>query len=205
MMKNSMFRAFVRYGAGMAALAIASVATPAAAEGQKARTVWNPQDPVAEIQAGKRVCEGNRQQSLCVTWFRITGELFLNYVGRAESGIGRNVNIVRILVSTPEGLVMRNEAGQTIQVLGHVTDTENGPARWTSGLAGVPAAFMNGGLGSIVNATLGGCGGGSCGGGAVAMVFNSATANSAVNAALGGCTSNSCLTAPTLPPGHTQD
>lgn len=189
--------------------AFAEVDPRSVSRGKPGRVYWNVSDVGTMgslLRQGAQVCEGTKMQGTCITFSRILGEMTITNVGRQIAGLGANFHSFRVIRATSQGEAIFDEKGNYVTLVADVAKAENAAARWTTGLAAVPAAFANGGLSSLVCVTFGSCGG-SGGGGSVSYAIAGADANALVNAALGGnggggCGSGTC---PTAPPSHSQN
>lgn len=189
--------------------AFAEVDPRSVSRGKPGRIYWNINDIQTMgslLRQGGQICEGTKMQGTCITFSRMLGEMTITNVGRQIAGLGANFHSFRVIRATSNGEAIFDEKGNYITLVADVAKAENAAARWTTGLAAVPAAFANGGLSSLVCVTFGSCGSNG-GGGSVSYAISGSEANSFLQAALGGaggtCGSGTCP--PTAPPTHSQN
>jgi hypothetical protein len=189
------------FGAAVLALSISSPVL--ADEGDAGEVHWNPaaESVSAILLRGDTVCDGSQWVYSCYGFMGVTGELLIQYVARQRRGVGVNYTTVRLVAATPDGIVVRDEAGDVVTNLSQTAATENGRARiynvFSSLLNGMGAAAVQGAF-----CTLNDCGGG--GAGSVSYAISGAEASAVLEGIFqggNGCATGTCAYNPT----HTQN
>jgi hypothetical protein len=165
--------------------------------GKPADRVWmNGADRNLIVEAfltGRNPCVGSSAQHTCYVFSPVTDELFMQQVSRPK-GLGKNLVVNTILQLTPEGMVMRNEAGVILARFQVGSEQQNAAAIWNTGLSNVPAAMANG-MGAGLVCSIAGCNNNG-GGGSISYAIAGSEANALVEMMTnsGGCGSAPCGT-----------
>lgn len=199
------------FSAAMAVLVMAAGLFSSPAVARDNSRVWNldPESAQVALSEGKRVCYGDEQkkkQSDCMVWNRFTNMLLVSSVIRVD-GIGKNAGVAMGFATDGVGQPIRDASGAPKMLFAHVSESSNGPAIVTQGLANIPAAMLNGVGAAAINAAFPACSGNCGGGGSVSYAISGSEANSFLQAALqgGGCTTGTCGSTTPTNPNHTQN
>jgi hypothetical protein len=189
-------------------------ASPALAdEGDEGRRVWvtatSAEDANTQILAiivrGDEACFGSPRNHVCYGFNPVTRELRLQEVMRPR-GVSKNIHLATVIQLDSGLVVQRNEAGVVVARFQMGTEQMNGTAMLVQGLTSMLPAATNGLLPSLVQATIGPCANGSCGGGggATAISISDSAAQTLFQGVIGGgCSTGTCGTTPAS--GHTDD
>lgn len=181
--------------------------TPAFADkGKPSERVWMSGSDLPAITvallAGSEVCVGSKRNHGCSRINLFTGEALIQDVSR-PIGANQNVVVNSIVAMTPEGVVIRNEAGIVLARYGTGSQTANWQATMQSAFPAAIGGLTNGLGAAVVQAVANPCGSGNCGGGgATAISISDSAAQSIANTIVqgaAGCGSGPCA-APTTHP-----
>ncbi len=180
------------------AMLVGGFSAPAFADrGKPAERVWmsgqSLADITSELRLGSEVCVGSKKNHACSRINPFTGEALIMDVSRPV-GANKNVVVNTIVATTPEGVVLRNEAG--VVLARFQVGSEN--ANWQATLqSAFPAAIggITNGLGASVVQALACCGNTAA---PTAIAISDSAAQSIANTLIqgvggvGSCGSGSC-------------
>ena len=193
--------------AAMAMLVGSFSSTPAFADrGKPAERVWMSGSSLeaitAELQAGSEVCVGTKKNHACSRINPFTSEALIQDVSR-PIGANKNVVVNTIVALTPEGVVLRSEAGVVLARFQVGSENANWQATMQQMVGNILPAAFNGVGAATVQAIANPCGSGNCGGGGpTAIAISDAAAQSIANTLVqgaAGCGSSPCVAPSTHP------
>ena len=174
----------------------------------KGRTVWmsggSGEEILTRLQTGETVCVGNKKPlGTCMSLNGYLGEVTIQTISRPP-GLNKNVTIITIAAVSPTGTIVRNDAGVILARFQVGSEQQNAAAIWTTAIANILPAAMNGIGAAGIQAAFPACGRGGCGGGgSVAYAISGSEANAVLQGAFGGgCSTGTCATPAPAPKPH---
>lgn len=176
--------------------------------GKPAERVWmsgaSQADIIAELRSGSEVCVGSKRNHGCARANPFTGEAFLQDVSVPRNA-NKNVVVNTIVSTTPEGVVLRNEAGVVLARFQVGSENANWQATLQSAFPAAVGGLTNGLGAAVVQAVANPCGGNCGGGGATAISISDSAAQSIANTIVQGAAGCAGPCAPASTPTHPRD